>query len=40
MMTVDTAKAYWVNQDTIAWIGAQPGGTLSPLLLAVRPDDF
>ena len=27
MVTVQTAKAHWVNRDTIAWIGAEPGGT-------------
>ncbi len=27
MLTIDTAKAHWVNRDTIAWIGAEAGGT-------------
>jgi pullulanase len=27
VLTIDTAKAHWVNRDTIAWIGAEAGGT-------------
>ena len=27
MVNVQTAKAHWVKRDTIAWIGAEPGGT-------------
>jgi pullulanase len=27
VLTIDTAKAHWVNRDTIAWTGAEPSGT-------------
>src|SRR6202040_1722007 len=38
MQALQTAKAHWVNRDTIGWMGAEPSGTYR--LYSCLPDDI